>query len=286
MNRSVFYARLRARNSGVFGTSLSQSQVSGMEAILNEAERRKTPLLHLAYMLATTYLETAHTMQPIHEIGKPAYFNRYDIAGNPAKAKELGNVLRGDGYRFRGRGFVQLTGRANYTRASKELTVDIVGNPDLALDPVIAAKIMFYGMTEGWFTGKALRNYLSNGSVDYVGARRIINGQDRANDIARYAKTFQGALEAAGYAKPSVPVTIDPPLAPKPTTVIPGPGTKPDVVLVDGPKANETSVIVVQTPENPSQSPSASPPKSNTGWAALIALVAAISAGIARYFGG
>lgn len=69
MDRSKFYAALRARSSGVFETSLSQCQVNGTEMVLDEAQRRGTPLRHLAYILSTTYLEMAHTVQPIREKG-------------------------------------------------------------------------------------------------------------------------------------------------------------------------------------------------------------------------
>lgn len=67
MNRSAFYASMRQRASGIFGTSISQSQVQGIEAILDEAERRGAPLQHLAYILATAYHESAYTMQAVCE---------------------------------------------------------------------------------------------------------------------------------------------------------------------------------------------------------------------------
>ena len=67
MDRAKFYASLRARNSGVFGTSLAQGQVAGMEAMLDEGERRKLPLRHMAYILATAFHESAHTMQAVRE---------------------------------------------------------------------------------------------------------------------------------------------------------------------------------------------------------------------------
>jgi predicted chitinase len=58
--------------------------------------------------------------------------------------KDLGNLQVGDGYRFRGRGFNQLTGRANYTIIGKGIGIDIVSNPDLMDDPYIAAKALAY----------------------------------------------------------------------------------------------------------------------------------------------
>ena len=70
----------------------------------------------------------------------------------------------------------------------------LVANLDLAMQPDIAAKIMIYGMREGWFTTKKLSDYIKNGKADYVGARRIINGTDDARLIAGYAETFEKAL--------------------------------------------------------------------------------------------
>mgnify|MGYP003341760622 CR=1 FL=1 len=56
----------------------------------------------------------------------------------------LGNVKRGDGYRFRGRGYIQLTGRDNYTRVGRALGIDLVNHPELAADPATAARIAVY----------------------------------------------------------------------------------------------------------------------------------------------
>ena len=81
------------------------------------------------------------------------------------------------------------------------LGVDLVANPDLALEPAIAYRILATGMREGWFTGKKLADYLRQGRApDYVGARRIINGQDRAALIAQYARQFERALAQAQVA--------------------------------------------------------------------------------------
>jgi putative chitinase len=220
MDRKRFFDALRKRDSGVFGTSISRGQVSGTEAILDEAQRRGVKLHPLAYMLATAYLETGHTMLPIKEYGGEAYFTRmYDIKGNrPKKARELGNLTPGDGARYAGRGYVQLTGKSNYQRASKELGVDFVGHPDRVMEPRLAAEIMFAGMAGGWFTDKKLSDYIGEGKVDYVNARRIINGTDKAKQIAGYAKAFETALRAAGYVgqapKPSPVPRPQPPAPP------------------------------------------------------------------------
>ena len=79
--------------------------------------------------------------QRLVEVGSKEYFNRYDPAHNPKKAKILGNVKKGDGLRYKGRGFIQITGRDNYNRAGQALGIDLVNNPKLASTPDVAAKI-------------------------------------------------------------------------------------------------------------------------------------------------
>ena len=199
MNRATFYTALRKRNSGVFGTSISQGQVDGLEAILNEADKRRMPLKWLAYIFATAYLETAHTMQPVREFGGPKYFKRYE------GRRDLGNVTPGDGVKFHGRGYVQITGRRNYADWTNRLGIDLISQPDRTLERIIAMQIMFEGMEKGTFTGKALDDY-----TDYVSMRRIINGTDKANLIAGYAVAFEKALREAGYGQWPVPKPVAP----------------------------------------------------------------------------
>lgn len=174
----------------LFGGSLSQSQVNGINTILAATEG--LPITWRSYLFATALHETARTMQPIAELGSRKYFDKYE-AGTVI-GKRLGNTEPGDGYRYRGRGYVQLTGRANYQKAQDKLGAVIfplVGNPDLALVPETAAEIMLRGCEDGWFTGKKLADYLPG---DYVNARRVINGVDRAQMIAGYAEVFETAL--------------------------------------------------------------------------------------------
>jgi len=188
-----FFAALRA---GLLGPELSQAEVDGVEAILSACTG--WPLSWTAYALATAYHETAHTMRPIMEYGA-AYFTRmYDPEGlRPAVAAQLGNTEAGDGCRFCGRGYVQLTGRANYARAG------LVDDPDRALQPTVAAEVLERGMREGWF-GRRLMDVLPLGGQatrrQFIAARRAVNGQDRAALIADYALRFQDALLAGGCA--------------------------------------------------------------------------------------
>lgn len=194
MNRSEFYARVRP----MFGGALSQKQVDGIEAIM--AATAGLPDEVQAYLLATVKHETADTMQPITEYGGRKYFDKYDT-GKLAKA--LGNTPEadGDGFKYRGRGYVQITGRANYAKAGDWLKIDLINNPDLALQPTIAAQILVRGCCNGWFTGKKLSDYLPG---DYVNARRVVNGTDKADLIAGYARGFEAALVAAHDVEPVV----------------------------------------------------------------------------------
>ena len=156
-----------------------------------------TDIRWAAYMLATVKHECANTWAPIVERGSVAYFEKYD-ADTPL-GQRLGNSVDGDGFLFRGRGYVQITGRANYERMSRAigLAEELAEHPDRALDPEISYRIMSLGMRRGMFTGKKLPDYINTIGCDYVNARRIINGRDRAELIAGYATTIEGVLRAA-----------------------------------------------------------------------------------------
>ena len=207
MSKAAFYAEVR--HSVALG-ALSQKQVDGIEALL--AATDGLPITHRAYLLATSWHETAFTMQPVTEYGGRKYFDKYDTG---AKAKALGNTPEadGDGFKYRGRGYVQLTGRANYAKAGGWLNLDLLGNPDLALQPSVAARILVRGCSNGWFTGKKLSDYLPG---DYIGARRVVNGVDHASTIAGYARGFEAAL----LLLPD-PAVIAVQLSPKPVDVSP-----------------------------------------------------------------
>jgi putative chitinase len=201
MDLAKFFDGVRDR---LFGGKLKQSQVDGCGTLIAAFEKARWPVEYAAYGLATAAHETAFTMQPIKERGSDTYLSKYDT-GKLAKA--LGNTPErdGDGILYAGRGYVQLTGLANYRKAAKALNKPLVENPDLAMRPDIAADIMVRGMQEGWFTGKANKTYLDKSPPDYVNARRIINGTDKAALVAGYAKTFELALVAAGYGAKSNP---------------------------------------------------------------------------------
>lgn len=196
IDREKFYRQVRV---ALFGGTLKQSQVDGMNVILDtwespEWQRKAMPLQWLADMLGTPYHETDKTMQPIEEYGQGRglpYGRRVKMSGQPYT--DTPAIMYG-------RGLVQLTWYENYDKAGKALGIDLLHKPELALQMQYAVPIMFYGMTEGWFTGMALKHCtrynVAAGPVwfDWFNSRRIINGTDRAALVASYSEAFYSAL--------------------------------------------------------------------------------------------
>jgi hypothetical protein len=112
--------------------------------------------------IATIRVE-APTFEPINEYGGPAYWSQYE------GRQDLGNVLPGDGVRYHGRGFIQLTGRANYAAYGRALGVPLEDEPDLALEAATAARIF-----ARYFSDRAV--HVSAREGDWVAVRRKVNG--------------------------------------------------------------------------------------------------------------
>ena len=133
-NRTKFFDAYRTR----FGP-LTQELVDAFEFLLGQIEQDNrfpdsdTGRRQIAYCLATFKWETAHTMEPIDERGGNNYFNKR-YGPQTSVGKMLGNTKDGDGALFHGRGYVQLTGRRNYTKAKDLTGVDLTANPDRAKD--------------------------------------------------------------------------------------------------------------------------------------------------------
>jgi putative chitinase len=194
LNEPFFFDYVRQH---LFDGKLSSKQTDGLKAILAEwnAKHAARDDRWLAYALGTAHHETGRTMQPIKEWGSNKYFfDMYDPKGKrPAVARDLGN-RSGDGVKFPGRGYVQLTGRKNYTKWAARLKIDLVGIPDLALDARVAVRILFDGMEGGDFTTKKFVDYFNASKADWVNARRIINRLDKAALVASYGKAYYAAI--------------------------------------------------------------------------------------------
>lgn len=184
-NAGAFYDSIR---DSLFSGTLTQSQVDGHNLLGRACGIFKLdPMVEQsAYVLATVYHETGRTMEPIEEWGgaSASYAPWY------------------------GRGYVQLTWEENYQKQQNKMGEyeDVLNSYDipwrvhddwnLALVAETSAIVTVGGMRDGDFTGKGLSDYISDTQVDYVNARRIVNGTDKASTIAGYADKYEAALRA------------------------------------------------------------------------------------------
>jgi putative chitinase len=178
VDKTFFYEQYKK----TFG-SLKQEQINNLNILIDEydGDDLMERLTWLAYILSTIYWECAQTWKPIREYGK-------------GKGRSYGRPDPKTGQIYYGRGWVQLTWKDNYRKASDKLGKDFVNNPDDVMEITNATKICFLGMREGWFTGRNLSRYFNDLKTDWVNARKIINGLDHANLIADTAKRFYDCL--------------------------------------------------------------------------------------------
>jgi hypothetical protein len=212
-NRQTYFDSVR---NSLFSGHMAQSQVDGQDTILSVWEKYidTGDRRWLAYMLATTYHETAQEMQPIEEYNKGQ--------GQPYGEKDPDT-----GQTYYGRGYVQLTWRDNYARADTELNLSgdasCEEQADNALNPWTAARVMYKGMVEGWFRGDTLGDYFSASKDDPYGAREIINGdkdivpswsngESIGQLIAEYHAHFLEALNLSWTAPAPGPDPKEPPV--------------------------------------------------------------------------
>lgn len=133
----------------------------------------------IAYVLATTEWETAQTFLPVRE----AFWLSEDWRRQNLRY-----------YPYYGRGYVQLTWLTNYSKYSQILGVDLVNNPDLAMEPNIALFVLVHGFKTGTFTGRRIGDYINRTQTDFINARRCINGLDKAHEIAGLAERYLRTL--------------------------------------------------------------------------------------------
>lgn len=207
--------------SSIFGGTLKPAQVAGLNAIGAAWSEfgDDTGNDGFGYILATVLNEVGAAFQPKAEsltytsperiravwptrfrtlaAAKPYVRNAEALAEKVYGGRaDLGNTQPGDGFRYRGRGYSQITGRANYAKFGKLLGLDLIGNPALVMDPTIGAKILVIGMVRGMFTGKKLADYFGADKRDAINARRTVNGDVGLNGkkIAGYWQKFVAAL--------------------------------------------------------------------------------------------
>jgi putative chitinase len=208
INRSFFFDHL---GSTLYPKGFSQMQVEGHQAVLDAwgREHAQKDDRWLAYVLATAYHETGRALQPVTEnlnYSAERLLAVFPTRFTPGEAKRYarrperianrvyggrlgnGNEASGDGWRYRGRGLVQITGRSNYAKFGLE------DDPDRALELDIAVRLLIDGMIAGTYTGKRLADYFHGDEADWVNARKIINRLDRAADVASYAKSYYASI--------------------------------------------------------------------------------------------
>ena len=158
---------------------LTDLQEANANLILNECESYSLLPEQTAYVLATAWHESR--FKPIEEIGKgkgKPYGSKMKYSGKPYYTPDK---------LYYGRGFVQLTWYELYEKFGKLLGLDLLNHPELALVPEHAIRILVYGMINGLFTGAKLSRFVNSKSVDFINARKVINGLDKAKLISGYA---------------------------------------------------------------------------------------------------
>lgn len=162
----------------LFHGSLDSSQQTGVYAIIAGAlDNGVTMKEQIAYILATAYHESGRHMQGISEYGRGEghTYGKQDTITHQT---------------YYGRGIIQLTWKSNYQKFGQLVGVDLVHSPERANELAIAVKIAIIGMKTGGFTGVGLDRFINQSQVDFLDARKIINGMDCAALIAGYADIF------------------------------------------------------------------------------------------------
>lgn len=176
INKKIFFDEYRKNLDP--NKILDAKEVSAIDEFLDfvQAVQKTFSTPQWAYVFATTFHETNATFLPIKE----AYWL--------SEAWRLKNLRYSPYY---GRGYVQITWRENYSKFSKIIGEDFVNKPDLVMIPKYAFQIMVHGFIYGSFTTKKITDYITNKKTDYKGARRCINGTDKAELIKNYAEQFE-----------------------------------------------------------------------------------------------
>lgn len=190
IDKASFFTKIKA--NGLFKT-LNQNQVDSFNALFDECEKQGvTDIRQIAYIFATVYHEVNKTMMPIEEYGKGknrTYGHKVKYSGKPYVEPDK---------IYYGRGHTQNTWYEIYEKLTKVNPNgwDFLNKPELLLQlqPSIWATV--YAMRTGLYTGKKLSWYIGGSECDFMNARRIINGTDKAEMIMGYANKFLAALQA------------------------------------------------------------------------------------------
>lgn len=149
-----------------------------------------------AYILATVDHETMGKFEPVTEnltykttdrlcaVFPRRFPTKSSALPYVGKEMQLANYLYGgkhgnnsisDGYKYRGRGLVQITFKENYHKFAKVTGKDLINHPELANQEDVAYYILTYGMFEGTFNGLNMGRYINKDKIDYINCRKVIN---------------------------------------------------------------------------------------------------------------
>lgn len=217
-----FIQKYKEKHSEIFGfydrgtkitiPALTPESESSLRKLLNEMKNQYYTYFEVfnekfvSYMLATIRIESYAYRKKLFfkPISEDISYDKAEVdygsgptASNRQRAMLNHNTSVGDGYKYRGRGLVQLTWKIAYEKFKSVTGIDIVTSPELCLEINTAVSIMMKGMKEGGFrAGHTLDFYLGEGKKDYFNARLIINGYrhgipDKADEFEDYAKLFE-----------------------------------------------------------------------------------------------
>ena len=161
------------------------NRVASAAAIIQAAQDRQLTKAQIAYVLATAEHES-DSFNTLEEYSKG---DQYDGRA------DLGNTQPGDGVRFKGRGYVQLTGRLNYTKYTEKTGLELVKLPIILMNrAALSVFVIVDGMMHGVYTGRRLDQFVNNQKQDFFNARQVVNGHDRADKIAAQADDWLKSL--------------------------------------------------------------------------------------------
>lgn len=188
-----------------FGTDKVSRYWPVIVAALNAEDVGQEPVLIAA--AGTLKAELGSDFRPVSERynGDPVQYFESKYGASTSVGKRLGNTQPGDGYKYRGRGFIQLTGRSNYTAYGRRLGIDLASNPDLALDAYQAARIFAAYFKDRGVAAAANRQ-------DWRAVRRLVNGGYNGwdafiNVVNKLASTVAGTVKpttSKGTTNPSL----------------------------------------------------------------------------------
>ena len=125
--------------------------------------------------------------QCAHESAKFTTTKEFADGSQYEGRKDLGNIKPGDGVKYKGRGFLQITGRANYTQASKDLGIDLVNHPELAEKPDVAIKVSL------WYWKTRVQPKITNFTNTKAVTKKVNGGTTALQQRVNLTKSFQVA---------------------------------------------------------------------------------------------